>query len=198
MSDWRRSFWSMWTAGKALQLLFVWQSHFFSAVENGSSCCVTALFTVAGVTEAHVGRGFRGLRATKTLSRVIHKVACCGLSSSLPAWRTASWCSTLTLKCIAPGLIIPAVYWSHRSTVVRHDNSCVRPEPGAWLPDPQRPRALHQDVRVRPVHRWNWFQVLRQALLPPVDYYFTKPGLIYANNCYLQGLYVLVCAFFFF
>lgn len=61
---------------------------FFSAVGNRSSCCVTALFTVAGVTEAHVGRGFRGLRATKTISRVIHKVACCGLSSSLPAWRT--------------------------------------------------------------------------------------------------------------
>lgn len=58
----------------------------------------------------------------------------------------------------------------HHHHLHHHDNSCVWPEPGSRVPDHHRPCSLHQNIRVWPVRRWNWFQILRQTLFSQVSW----------------------------
>ena len=54
-------------------------------------------------------------------------------------------------------------------TGVDHDHSGLRAEPRRPVSDRRGPGALYQDLRVRPLHRWDRFEVLCEALLPQVS-----------------------------
>ena len=54
-------------------------------------------------------------------------------------------------------------------TGVDHDHSGIRAEPRRPVSDRRGPGALYQDLRVRPLHRWDRFEVLCEALLPQVS-----------------------------
>ena len=126
--------------------------------------CPGSLFTVLWLS--HVG-WFNG---------VLHKVACCsriGRRSLAPACKDVVELLSCTLHVVAEELEVLVVVHVAGLLYIRihNDNSCVWPEPRSWVPHPQNPRALHQNVGVWPFHWWNRFQVLCQTLLSEVSLY---------------------------
>lgn len=107
-----------------------------------------------------------------------HRV--CGLLQSPKCPQGGAPNNTPSLPPLPDSLVMLQLFILHTSmaencclsspqvAVVQHDHPCLWPEPGARLPDPGHPSSLHQNLRVWPVHRWNRFQVLCQAILPPV------------------------------